>query len=403
MGDQDMQFVATGGQAHPARTRLSTSAVLLVSAAMGAQPALAKAASADAQPTDNSAIVVTGTRTQSTNIKRESKVVVDVRSEQEIRALPDINAAEALQRLSGVSLESDSGEGRFVNIRGMDADLNGTTYDGVRLTASNPSSPQGGARAVAFDAFPSGILGGLEVVKSLSPDMDAEGLGGVVNIVPRSISQGRRTLIQGSLGGGIETLRNNGRYMGDISAGGGFGGTTPSGQNRVEVILSYAYDRDKRGIDDVEADYINDPSVAPPGTSDYLASKLYDDLQPRWYEYQRTRQGLAGSLVFRPDDDSSFYIRGLHSGYVEYAHKHEFKINGLADDILTIDNATGDVTGDAVSPREEAISTRENLGNNLFEVGGNTLLGNVKVSARGAYTRGYDHFPYSIGATWQTP
>jgi TonB-dependent receptor len=385
------------------RPRLLTSAILLIATGGLAGPALADSSAADAQSTESSAIVVTGTREQSTQIKRDSKVIVDVRSEQEIRSLPDVNAAEALQRLPGVSLETDSGEGRFVNIRGMDADLNGTTYDGVRLTASNPSSPQGGSRAVAFDAFPSGILGGIEVVKSLSPEMDAEGLGGVVNIVPRSIPANHRMLVQGSIGGGVERLRNNGRYTGDITLGGGFGGTTASGQNRVDVILSYAYDEDKRGIDDVESDYINDPSVAPAGTSAYLTSKLYDDLQPRWYEYHRTRQGAAGSLVFRPDDNSSIFVRALHAGYVEYAHKHEFKINGLADDILTVDNATGDVTGDAVSPREDAISTKERLGNNLFEVGGNTLLGNVKVNARGSYTRGYDTFPYSISATWQTP
>jgi TonB-dependent receptor len=400
---QRVYLASTFWRVRTVRCRLLTSAILLVATGNLAAPALADSLAADAQPGNSSAIVITGTREQSAQIKRDSKVVVDVRSEQEIRSLPDVNAAEALQRLPGVSLETDSGEGRFVNIRGMDADLNGTTYDGVRLTASNPASPQGGSRAIAFDAFPSGILGGIEVVKSLSPDMDAEGLGGVVNIVPRSLPANRRTLVQGSIGGGVETLRNNGRYMGDITLGRGFGGTTASGQSRVEVILSYAYDEDKRGIDDVEADYINDPSVAPAGTSAYLTSKLYDDLQPRWYEYHRTRQGAAGSLAFRPDDNSSVFVRALHAGYVEYAHKHEFKINGLADDILTVDNGTGNVTGDAVSPREDAISTKERLGNNLFEVGGNTLLGNIKVDARGSYTRGFDTFPYSESATWTTP
>lgn len=88
-----------------------------------------------------------------------------MQSLQAIRALPDVTAAEALERIPGISMESDSGEGRFINIRGLDADLNGTSYDGVRLTASNPATPQGGARAVAFDAFPSGILG---VLKSSS-------------------------------------------------------------------------------------------------------------------------------------------------------------------------------------------------------------------------------------------
>jgi len=398
---------ALGRGIEPRWVLLHASLAALAAGAAG-QPALAETTSTNVNTSADAAasaqsIVVTGTREQSNQTKRDSKVVVDVRSAQEIRSLPDANAAEALQRIPGVSMESDSGEGRFVNIRGMDADLNGTTYDGVRLTASNPASPQGGARAVAFDAFPSGILGGLEVIKSLSPDMDAEGLGGVVNIVPRSMPANQHTLVQGSIGGGVETLRNTGRYQGDLTLGDGFGGTTSSGKDRVEIVLSYAYDEDKRGIDDVEADYINDPTTAPAGTSPYLTSKLYDDLQPRWYQYHRVRQGLSGSIVFRPDDNSELFIRGLRAGYTEDAHKHEFKINGLADEILTVDNSTGDVTGDAVSPREVAISTRERLGNNLLEVGGDTLLGNVKLDARGSYTRGYDTFPYAISVTWQTP
>jgi len=110
-------------------------------------------------------VVVTGTRQQAVTTKRDAPNVIEVQSLQAIRELPDITAAEALQRIPGISMESDSGEGRFINIRGMDADLNSTTYDGVHLTASNPASPQGGSRAVAFDAFPSGILGGLVVIK----------------------------------------------------------------------------------------------------------------------------------------------------------------------------------------------------------------------------------------------
>ena len=386
---------------------------ITVAAIGAAQPAFAEAASADTTAAATSAataaangadsIVVTGTREQSADAKRQSKVVLDVRSLQEIRSLPDVSAAEVLQRLPGVSMESDSGEGRFVNIRGMDADLNGTTYDGVRLTASNPASPQGGARAVAFDAFPSGILGGIEVIKSLSPDMDAEGLGGVVNILPRLMGAKQQMLIQGGIGGGYETLRKTGRYQGDLTLGGAFGGTTASGQNRFEILVSYSYDEDKRGIDDVEADYINDPTVAPSGTSAYLTSKLYDDLQPRWYEYHRIRQGISGSLVFRPDDNSELFIRGLQAGYTEGAHKHEFQFNGLADSILAINNSTGDVTGDAVTARQVVISTRERLGNSLIEAGGKTVFGSIKVDGRASFTRGYDTFPFAYSARWGTP
>jgi outer membrane receptor for Fe3+-dicitrate len=86
--------------------------------------------------------------------KQQAANVIDVQPLSEIVKLPDINTAEALQRIPGISLETDSGEGRFINIRGLDSDLNASTYAGVRLPASNPSSPFGGGRAVAFDTFP---------------------------------------------------------------------------------------------------------------------------------------------------------------------------------------------------------------------------------------------------------
>src|ERR1700722_10802979 len=80
--------------------------------------------------------------------KKEAPNIIDVQPLSEIIKLPDINTAEALQRIPGISLETDTGEGGFVHIRGRDADLNGTAYGGVRLPASNPSSPSGGGRAV---------------------------------------------------------------------------------------------------------------------------------------------------------------------------------------------------------------------------------------------------------------
>ena len=70
----------------------------------------------------------------------------------------DVNAAEAVRRMPGLALARDTGEGRFVNIRGLDADLNGTTFGGVRLPPTNVASPLSGGRAVAFDSIPAGLM-----------------------------------------------------------------------------------------------------------------------------------------------------------------------------------------------------------------------------------------------------
>jgi TonB-dependent receptor len=336
-------------------------------------------------------VVVTGTRQQAVNTKREAPNVKDVQSLESIRELPDVNAAEALERVPGISLETDSGEGRFINIRGMDADLNGTTYDGVRLTASNPSSPQGGGRAVAFDAFPSGILGGIEVMKSLTPEMDAEGLGGVVNILPRALPSGKQWMVDAGAGSGLEPLRGNPVWQGDVTAAARSG--LFMDDDRITILASYAYHEDWRGIDDIEEDYLNDPAQPP---------KTFDDVQYRWYRYHRTRQGYGGSVTFDITDDTQVYLRGIHAGYNEVANKQRLQLNGLGN--VTAIAADGTFSVNKVQPREALTFTSEDIGNDMVELGGSTVFsGGVKADIRGSWTRGSDVVPLGGGFTWKGP
>jgi TonB-dependent receptor len=337
-------------------------------------------------------VVVTGTRQQAVNTKREAPNVKDVQSLESIRELPDVTAAEALERVPGISMESDSGEGRFINIRGMDADLNGTTYDGVRLTASNPASPQGGGRAVAFDAFPSGILGGLEVIKSLTPEMDAEGLGGIVNILPRALPSGKAWMVDAGAGSGLEPLRGNPVWQGDVTA------ATRSGlfmdDDRLTIIASYAFHEDWRGIDDIEEDYLNDPLLPP---------KTFDDVQYRWYRYHRTRQGYGGGLTFDITDDTQVYVRGIHAGYTEIANKQRLQLTGLGDSVTSI-SPDGTIAVNTARAREALTFTKENVANDMIEAGGSTVFaGDVKADIRGSWTRGSDAFPLGGSFTFKDP
>lgn len=369
---------------------LQTRILLLSCAAVAlAQSATAQALSSSGEMAGVETVTVTGTRQEAKDIKQDAPNVLDVQPLQEIRALPDVNAAEALERVPGVSLESDSGEGRFINIRGMDADLNGTSYDGVHLTASNASSPQGGGRAVAFDAFPSGILGGLEVVKSLTPDMDAEGLGGEVNILPRVMPDGQHAFVDASLGSGLEPLRGTPVYQGDVTAGTRFGGN-----DAFSVIGTFAFHDDQRGIDDLEEDYLNDPTLPP---------KTFDDLQMRWYKYHRTRMGFGGGFTYAPDEDTQLYIRGLHAGYTELASKHRLQLNGLGDSVLST-AANGDITVDSAAPRVNITDSGESIGNDLIETGGTTVIGGlVKSAFKLSWIRGDDNFYRGDSFTFKDP
>jgi TonB-dependent receptor len=358
------------------------------SASMAAATPTAEAPSADGGSESQSAetVVVTGTRLQALKVKQDAPNVLDIRPVSEIQKLPDVTLGEALQRVPGVSLETDTGEGRFVNIRGMDADLNGTTFDGVRLTASNASTPQGGGRAVAFDAFPSGIMGGVEVIKSLTPDIDAEGLGGIVNILPRTLPDGTDLLGEASLGSGVETLRGSPVWDGDATAGYRFG---PSGS--MTAIISYEYHSDWRGIDDLEngGNYPNFPS------------HLDSDLELRWYKYHRTRQGLAGGFTWDVDARTTLFARAFDAGYIEYANKHRLEIDNLnieSDGSTPVLGPGNEYTIDDAAPLQKFTDSRESVSNRLAEFGGHTILGNdILGDFRASWTQGEDKVPWSYG------
>ena len=128
--------------------------------------------------------------------------IINLMTAMEIQKLPDVNTGEAIRRVPGISLETDTGEGRYINIRGLDADLNSTTFGGLRLPPTNNSSPSGAGRAVAFDSIPIGFVGAIKVTKSNLPEQDAEALGGTIDITPKTAPPGAKPFADLRLGTG---------------------------------------------------------------------------------------------------------------------------------------------------------------------------------------------------------
>jgi TonB-dependent receptor len=342
--------------------------------------------------------------------KQQAPNLIDVQPLSEIIKLPDINTAEALQRIPGISLETDSGEGRFVHIRGMDADLNGTTYGGVRLPATNPSSPSGGGRAVAFDTFPTGIIGGVELTKTSRPDMDAEALGGSINLVPRTGAEhGGAPFLDADLGSGYEPLRETPVYHAEVSAGrsfdggGGIGGLF-AGSNAFSAVVSLVYHEDKRGIDDVEESYTDQQSSGVP-------DKVLSNLQFRRYEYHRRRYGAAANFDAKASESTSLYLRVLYSGYVEGADKHYLVLNNLDSNsgctplpscIQDPNNPNGFIASGGGLEQDSTDST-ERIQNGLGMVGGSSVFSTFKLDYHASFALGTDRVSTSYGSTWTDP
>ncbi|MBK8946737.1 MAG: TonB-dependent receptor [Ignavibacteriae bacterium] len=161
------------------------------------------------------------------NKQLSSEQIKNIVSADRLRKLPSGNAAEVVSRVPGVTLIRSGGEGAEIVIRGLAPQYNQITIDGIQLPpniAVNGEYTQStlvGDRSTNLSMISSGILGGIEVIKSITPDMDAAVFGGVVNFDLKKAafdstnSPSFEFLTQGGYNS-IEDNYNNYRFSGTI-------------------------------------------------------------------------------------------------------------------------------------------------------------------------------------------
>ena len=135
-------------------------------------------------------VVVTGIRSSvkaAMDVKRDADGVVDSISAEDIGKLPDANLAESLQRITGVSIDRQGGEGNQVTVRGLGPNFNMVTLNGRRMpTANSPEqesiSSATQSRAFNFAQIASESVVGVDVYKTARPDLTPGGIGATIDI-----------------------------------------------------------------------------------------------------------------------------------------------------------------------------------------------------------------------------
>lgn len=177
------------------------------------------------------------------NQQLTSNTIVNVVSSEKIRELPDQNIAESLGRLPSISLERSGGEGQKVVVRGLAPKFSSITVNGVKVPSTDPED-----RSVDLSMISPDALAGVEVYKSLTPDMDADAVGGTVNLVLKKASPG----FHGEAD--IQSGYNN--HEMDYSP---YKGIVRLSQrffnNKLGIIASGNIQRANRGSDYLQADY----------------------------------------------------------------------------------------------------------------------------------------------------
>ncbi|WP_228896166.1 TonB-dependent receptor [Pseudoduganella aquatica] len=176
----------------PARfnVRLAGStSITAMALAIGAAYAPAYAQSTPPAAQEPTTVVVTGMRAaleSALNKKREDNGIVDVIKAEDMGKFPDTNLAESLQRVPGVVIDRDAGEGRSITVRGLGQDFTRVRINGIEgLATTGGTDSSGGAnrsRGFDFNVFPSELFNSLTVRKSSSADVDEGSLGATVDL-----------------------------------------------------------------------------------------------------------------------------------------------------------------------------------------------------------------------------
>jgi len=266
------------------------------------------------------------------NQQRASENLRNVVSSDASGRFPDQNAAETMQRITGVSLQRDQGEGRFISIRGVDPDLNNTQLNGVNIPASEEDN-----RKVNLDVFPTDIIDSIEVVKAITPDMDGDAIGGSVNIKTQTAFSSQQRILRGSAEGQYTDLTGSWGSKASLAWADKFL------DNKLGLLVSSSSAKRIFGSDGRETD--NSPWVVD-ATTGFLEAGA--DIQHREYLVTRWRSGSSFSLDFRPDNFNSYFIRGVYSRFSDYENRFRTRFRGAPSRTTPTSDTTGNVTGSRI-------------------------------------------------------
>ena len=251
------------------------------------------------------------------NQQRASDALISVIDSDGLGNFPDTTVADSLARVAGLSIENDQGEGRYVSIRGINTDLISATINGVRTP-----SPED-RRGVLLDGVPSDLLDGIEVQKSLTPDVDADTIGGVINLKTISAFDRDGQFVRAKVEGSYNEIAEELSPKATLTYSNVFGDKLG-----IAASLNYqslAIEAHNNEVGEWEFD------------DDLGAYYPNDDYEMRWYDLTRERLGLVFNVDYRATENTELYLRTLFNQYKDDEVRNKFEFRDLAEEGVSVD------------------------------------------------------------------
>ncbi len=273
--------------------------------------------SSDKPKEQTEVIEVTGIRSSLAHAlqdKRNAESIQDGIAAEDIGKFPDQNVAESLQRISGVAISRENGEGSKLTVRGFGPEFNLVQYNGRTLAST------GRGRSFDFQILPSELIAGANVVKAPTAQTPAGAIGGYVNVITARALNKPGFQIAGSVKAKYNDLSENTDPQGslvlsntflDDSIGLVLGVTHKEGSNRIDQVRTNRWSRVKASnvsgdITDLQGNAINDPA------GEYWYPGRY---RFNLIEEERERTGANMVLEYAQGDNIVHTIDYLYSDF----------------------------------------------------------------------------------------
>lgn len=238
------------------------------------------------------------------SVQKNSMGIKNVVSADQVGKFPDSNIGDALKRISGINVQYDQGEARFGQVRGTSAELSSVTINGNRVP-----SAEGETRNVQLDLIPADMIQTIEVNKVITPDMDADAIGGSINLVTKNSPSKR--FISATAGSGYNWVKDK------LNLNLGFTYGDRFSNDKLGVMLSASYQNNPAGSDDVEMTYKKD------GDNVYI-----DEYEVRQYYVTRERQSYSLALDWLINPNHKLEFKGIFNNRNDwenrYRHTYEY-------------------------------------------------------------------------------
>ena len=299
------------------------------------------------------------------NAQKSNLGITNVVSADQVGKFPDSNIGDALKRISGINVQYDQGEARFGQVRGTSADLSSVTVNGNRVP-----SAEGDTRNVQLDLIPADMIQTIEVNKVVTPDMDADAIGGSINLVTK-----------------------NSPYKRSIAATAGTGYNWISEKAQLNLGFTYGdrFFNDKLGLM-VSASYQNAPSGSYDTEFTWEQDKdgkaYVNDYQMRQYYVTRERQSYSAALDWDISTNHKLTFKGIFNNRNDWENRYRTNLKDLEPDgSATVRIQTKAGTPDNRNARLERQRTMD------FSLGGEHLFGLLSMDWHASYAKASEERP----------